>query len=79
MTDSITAEAKFHGGFGLAQLISQLATQRKRHCYSTASITLGHWLSGPVSRKSATDFPGSFAASAEYYAICDRIARGEKP
>lgn len=80
MSDELrTAEAKFRGGFGLALVVSQLATSRSQRPWSTCKIHPGVEASGPVRRQTTKDFPKTFSASWEYYRIIDRIARGEKP
>lgn len=58
---------------GLAQMAAHLAQMRK----GLVIVDQGHI--DIVKRKSAENFPSAFPSSAEYYRICDRIARGEKP
>ena len=74
------SRANFIGGFGLAQLVSLLASERaaKRGAVTACVFRLGA-KSGAVNRRLATDFPSAFPASAEYYRICDRLARGARP
>ena len=77
MTSPLTEEKRFFGGLGLAILIAELATERAYGEFSGCRIRLGDIDSGPLPRDEAE--AGQWPASAEYYRICDRIARGEAP
>lgn len=70
---------RFYGGLGLAKMIAELASQRaerKGQFPGDCRLRDGEPdATGPVDRGSHRYYP----ASREYYAICDRIARGEKP
>jgi hypothetical protein len=63
---------------GLAQMMINLATQR---AYGTLLPTYASPFKGkywkPASREASQSFPAP--VSREYYAILDRIDRGEKP
>lgn len=84
MTDEVpnkTEDVRFHGGFGLAIRIANLATERARKMNSPSSCEIrpGQPNSGPLVRRLAQEFSAHWRASAEYYQICDRVARGEQP
>lgn len=64
---------------GLAKMALRLAARRMGYSGPEALMT---WNSGesPIERHLlAKSFPGVFRGTREYYAICDRITRGEQP
>lgn len=65
--------------FGLAVLAAGLATERRERFGDGCLIVWGDPITGPCTRGMAERLPEAFPASAEYYRICDRIARGWKP
>jgi hypothetical protein len=60
----------------LALMIADLADARAREIHPQYGGIQARYGCNPVSRLDRKD---RFPASAEYYRICDRIARGEKP
>lgn len=73
----MTADRRFFGAFGLAMMVAGLATERAYGKFSGCRIALGAVDSGPLPREEAE--AANWPASGEYYRICDRISRGEKP
>lgn len=59
---------------GLAQMAATLAEHR-----FTGFVILPNGVVLLASRENAHEDPKEFPCSAEYYHICDRITRGEKP
>ena len=76
VAEHIPSTGRFYGGMGLAILIADLATHRVRP-KGSCRISLDEEYSGPLPREEA--FSDDWFASQEYYNICDRIARGERP
>lgn len=76
MNEVVSSTRRFFGGFGLACLIADLATERAGS-FNGCRIRPGDVDTGPVTRSIANAY--GWPASREYYQICDRIARGEEP
>lgn len=60
-------------------MAAQLADERARLTRGEHYVGIQFERSNPVSRKYASENPKSTPASLEYYAIIDRLTRGEKP